>query len=415
MPTQTRSKSFRRRRYGLHAVFLMGLFALSPAWADGGKDCEPVGALAGYVADSAPQLYAYKSHDFDVTKGSDTVQTTITGRSCTQDYAFQGKGDPMSAIEKQANFHAMLEQLGAKFVYTGDNYETVATLDKGGKLLWIYAEYGREAYNEVVVVEPRPFVATLTQPSGNDYRLLGHMPNYGADDQPTKRNYDEATFTVQDGDDTKEVKAQGTYYQVGYTLKSGAQASSSLETQLNYRDALKKLGAQILYTGDGDTDARFIHDGQTIWVHVESGRETYITVTAIEEKPFKANFKPAQASELKAALDKDGHIALYINFDFDKATLRPDAAPIMVQVVDLLKSNPDLKLSVEGNTDNVGGHDYNVKLSQDRAATVVAELVTDGIAADRLKSAGNGPDKPVSDNDSSSGRAKNRRVELIKI
>ncbi|MGH8539211.1 MAG: OmpA family protein, partial [Stenotrophobium sp.] len=101
-------------------------------------------------------------------------------------------------------------------------------------------------------------------------------------------------------------------------------------------------------------------------------------------------------------------------FDFDKATLRPDAAPIVAQVVALLKDNPALKLSVEGNTDNVGGHDYNVKLSQQRAAAVVAELVKAGIAADRLKAAGNGPDKPIADNASSRGRAKNRRVELVK-
>lgn len=80
----------------------------------------------------------------------------------------------------------------------------------------------------------------------------------------------------------------------------------------------------------------------------------------------------------------------------------------------LLKGNPDLKLSIVGNTDNVGAHDYNLKLSQARAATVVAELVKDGIAADRLESSGDGPDKPIASNDTGEGRAKNRRVELVK-
>src|SRR3546814_17815774 len=103
-----------------------------------------------------------------------------------------------------------------------------------------------------------------------------------------------------------------------------------------------------------------------------------------------------------------------VNFDFNKATLRPDAEPVIAQVVTLLKDNADLKLSIEGHTDNVGGHDYNVQLSQDRAAAVVAALVKAGIAAGRLASTGYGPDKPVADNASSRGRAKNRRVELVK-
>lgn len=410
----TRAMTFCRS--GMFVLLLLGAVALTPAWgADKSfADCTPVGTLPGYTADDKPTLYAYASYGFDTTKGSDTVKTTVAGRYCGQSYSFHGKGDPMSPFEKQANFHAMLEQLGAKFVYTGDDNETVATLNKGGKLLWIYVEDGREAYNEVVVVEPQPFVATLTKPSGSDYKLLGHMPNYAADDNPTKRNYDQATFTVQDGDDSKQVKAQGAYYQVSYTLKSGAQPSTSLERQLNYRDALKKLGAQIVYTDDNNTDARLDRNGQTIWFAIESGRDAYTEVTVLEEKPFQASYKPPQASELKAALDKDGHVALYINFDFDKATLRPDAAPVMAQVLALLKDNPALKLSIVGNTDNVGGHDYNVKLSQARAATVVATLVKDGIAATRLKSSGDGPDKPIADNDSSEGRAKNRRVELVK-
>jgi outer membrane protein OmpA-like peptidoglycan-associated protein len=151
-----------------------------------------------------------------------------------------------------------------------------------------------------------------------------------------------------------------------------------------------------------------------VWLKINLW-DDIITLHVIEEKAFQASIKPPQASAMKAALDKDGHIALDIHFDFDKATLRPDAAPVIAQVLALLKDNPDLKLSIEGNTDNVGEHDYNVKLSQDRAAAVVGELVKNGIDATRLTSAGNGPDKPVADNDTTAGRAKNRRVELVRL
>jgi outer membrane protein OmpA-like peptidoglycan-associated protein len=125
--------------------------------------------------------------------------------------------------------------------------------------------------------------------------------------------------------------------------------------------------------------------------------------------------EPPPAESLKAELDKNGRVALYINFDFNKATLRPDAKPIIAQVLKLLQDNPDLKLSINGHTDNVGLHDYNVKLSQMRAATVVSSLVAAHIAPDRLSSGGFGPDQPIDDNSTEKGRAKNRRVELVKM
>jgi outer membrane protein OmpA-like peptidoglycan-associated protein len=82
--------------------------------------------------------------------------------------------------------------------------------------------------------------------------------------------------------------------------------------------------------------------------------------------------------------------------------------------VKLLKENPGLKLAIEGHTDDVGAKPANEKLSRDRAAAVVDALAAAGIARDRLKSSGAGADKPVADNATSEGRAKNRRVELVK-
>lgn len=389
---------------------------LTPAWAaaQAKGDCAPVGSLPNYPADGPAAMYVYKADTFNTKQGDTTKAVEAVGKYCQQSYTFNGTGDPMSVLEAQSNFRDQFDQLGAKTVYTSDN-ETVATLDKDGKTTWLRASNNGESYITVTVIQPQPFAATLTAPTASDYPLFGHMPNYVADSKPQKRNFDQSTFTVKDGDGSKQVKAQGALFRVSYSPKKDAQLSSILETQMNYRDALKKAGAKIVFTSDGETDAQYEKDGRTVWIQVSSNGERYITVIAVEEKPFQATIKPAQASALKAALDKDGHVALYINFDFDKATLRPDAAPTMAEVLKLLKDNPDLKLSVVGNTDNVGAHDYNVKLSQQRAATVVAELVKGGIAAARLTSAGDGPDKPIADNDSSEGRAKNRRVELVKV
>ena len=120
------------------------------------------------------------------------------------------------------------------------------------------------------------------------------------------------------------------------------------------------------------------------------------------------------AGSLKSQLDQTGRAVLYINFDFNKSTLRPDAKPIVAQVVKLLTDDPSLTLTINGHTDNVGQHDYNVKLSQTRAAAVVSALVAANIASARLSSGGFGPDQPIDDNGTEKGRAKNRRVELVK-
>ncbi|MGH8041966.1 MAG: OmpA family protein, partial [Rudaea sp.] len=233
--------------------------------------------------------------------------------------------------------------------------------------------------------------------------------------KPNKVHFDQHKFRVHSADGDNDVNVQGTRFDLTYDLKKGAPEVSNIEILENYRSALKTLGATALSSGDHEIVARYDDHGQAIWMQIDADSNlNEVVIHVIEEKAFQATIKPPDAGAMKTALDKDGHVALYINFDFDKATLRPDAAPIVAQVVALLKGNPGLKLSVDGNTDNVGGHDYNVELSQQRAAAVVAALVKSGIAAGRLKSAGYGPDKPIADNDSSRGRAKNRRVELVK-
>ncbi len=128
-----------------------------------------------------------------------------------------------------------------------------------------------------------------------------------------------------------------------------------------------------------------------------------------------ADVEEPTADSIKSELDKNGRAILYINFDFNKATIRLDAKPILAQVVKLMTDEPSLTLAVNGHTDNVGQHDYNVKLSQMRAAAVVDALVAAHIAPRRLSSGGFGPDQPIDDNSTEKGRAKNRRVELVKM
>ncbi len=108
-------------------------------------------------------------------------------------------------------------------------------------------------------------------------------------------------------------------------------------------------------------------------------------------------------------------MALYgIYFDTDKAELKPESEPTLVEISKLLKADAKLKLFVVGHTDNVGTFDHNLKLSQASAAAVVAALTKKhGVAAARLTPFGAGPTSPVASNAAEAGRAKNRRVELV--
>jgi outer membrane protein OmpA-like peptidoglycan-associated protein len=120
------------------------------------------------------------------------------------------------------------------------------------------------------------------------------------------------------------------------------------------------------------------------------------------------------AKSIKEELDKTGRAILYINFDFNKATIRPDGKPIIAEVLKMMKQYPNLALSIDGYTDNIGSYDYNIKLSGARAAAVVDALVQGGIVRTRLDSAGHGFNNPIADNSTPKGRAKNRRVELVR-
>jgi OmpA-OmpF porin, OOP family len=124
----------------------------------------------------------------------------------------------------------------------------------------------------------------------------------------------------------------------------------------------------------------------------------------------------ADASSLADEINKSGHVAIYgIHFDTGKASIQPDSADTLNQIVKLLTGNPDLKLRVEGYTDNQGNAAANQALSEKRAQAVVAWLGAHGVDAARLSAKGLGQANPVADNTTDDGRAKNRRVELAKM
>lgn len=102
-----------------------------------------------------------------------------------------------------------------------------------------------------------------------------------------------------------------------------------------------------------------------------------------------------------------------IQFEVNKADVKPVSYPLLDEVVTVMKANPQIeKVQIEGHTDSTGAADYNTTLSQSRAEAVMKYIVGKGIAAGRLTAKGFGPDKPIAANDTPEGQEMNRRVEF---
>jgi len=139
-----------------------------------------------------------------------------------------------------------------------------------------------------------------------------------------------------------------------------------------------------------------------------------VVVVAPDQMEERMSF--VNADEMSRSLNDSGKVSLYgIYFDTDKDMLRPDSQPTLVEIQKLLRASPKLKVHVVGHTDNQGSPEHNLDLSRRRAASVVRELTSKyGITADRLDAFGCGLYAPVASNAAEEGRAKNRRVELVK-
>ena len=242
----------------------------------------------------------------------------------------------------------------------------------------------------------------------------------------------------------KVIAVEGKIFHDTFPLESPeGRKYSEIEFQRNYSDAITRLGGAKIsttqYTGPvldafGGRDAVDKHyigtcasdgcinesylirqDGKEYWIQVSTGAiPLHGQVMVLEKQGMASALAFLSASDMKKAIDADGHVAVYINFDTDKAALRADSVPVIDEIDKLLKADPALKLSIEGHTDNTGTPERNRVLSAERAEAVRGALILRNIANDRLTTQGFGSDKPVADNTTDAGRAKNRRVELVK-
>jgi outer membrane protein OmpA-like peptidoglycan-associated protein len=149
----------------------------------------------------------------------------------------------------------------------------------------------------------------------------------------------------------------------------------------------------------------------------EGNHGNFAFIRVIESKAMDTDkITVVSAGDMSKALADAGRISLYgIHFDFDQDAIKPESKPTLDEIARLLQGDPALRVAVVGHTDAKGSADYNADLSRRRAAAVVAALTRDyGIDASRLTSRGAGAGEPVATNDTDEGRARNRRVELVR-
>lgn len=245
---------------------------------------------------------------------------------------------------------------------------------------------------------------------GKDHPLFPRMPNYYIYEYDEKE-FDTYDFPIGGKDSEKTERVEGSKRYIRYMLKEGGKDAGKVQITRNYANALQKLGGSIMGTpGDESETLKVIQDGREFWACIQPYDGSY-DLTIVERKVMKQDIT---AGKLLEELESKGHVALYINFDTGKDIIKPDSQPIIEQVVQLLTQNLTLALSIEGHTDNTGDEAGNQTLSEMRGRAVMNALISKGIDASRLSSLGYGRTKPIADNNSEEGRAKNRRVEIVK-
>lgn len=251
-----------------------------------------------------------------------------------------------------------------------------------------------------------------------DHPFFNRLENYYIDG--CKENYNEYEFMM--GNDKTQI-LEGTLIDILYTYDGpfGPNLPSKLQVIRNYENAIAKMGGQKVYsrtTDDGGWTGATFHlqkDGSEYWLGIYDlinnpvDQFTFVLMTVEGMK------QEITANEMFEKINSGLPITLYINFETGKSAIKSDSENIVEELYQMMNENPDLKILVEGHTDNVGNKSSNQSLSEKRAASLKTALVTKGISSSKIETVGFGQDQPLADNSTDEGRAKNRRIEIKKI
>ncbi len=253
-----------------------------------------------------------------------------------------------------------------------------------------------------------------------EHPMVKKMPDFKLIKSLSKKSkFSTFQFRIIENKKTKTVEKKGRYWKLVYINRDNRgkvnTKISKIDIMNNYRAAAKEMGGKVLYAKRGRiTFTLPLNNGGKLWAYVTALDGNYDLII-IEEEDFEKQLI-FSADQMKRTLDSLGTISIYgINFDTAKDRLKQGAEKVLTEIVKLMKNFPELKIEIQGHTDNVGSANYNLNLSNKRANTVKDYLLLFGVEKERMTSKGYGLTKPIASNDTEEGRAKNRRVELMKL
>ena len=245
----------------------------------------------------------------------------------------------------------------------------------------------------------------------HDHSLVTRMPDFFIG-QYEENEFDVGKFKTEDG----TIEVEGHKYVIDYSLKSGITPTGKTQILQNYKNALEKIGAEILLKGSYYYVFKITNGDLETWIKVDPGNYdgkryalTIVERTVLVQEVF------ADADAMKNGILNKGHIALYgIYFDSGKSVVKAESDKAINEIAKFLKENMDINLYIVGHTDSDGDLYSNMELSVERAHAVINVLVEQHqIDRSRLSPKGCGSLAPVSTNRTAEGKAKNRRVELV--
>ncbi|MCL7714652.1 OmpA family protein [Stenotrophomonas sp. CPCC 101365] len=422
----------------------------------------PLGALPffglpqGYVPLNPPQLRAWARFPFRLGEGVHWAE----GPTWSARIATEG-GKDFSALELQRNLESLVDAAGGRKVFEGPLHRDIyygpqlegeigggfidaVNLDRDAPTaVYVVRQAQRTVWLQLamdgngaglVVLEQQPFQASASWSA--EFPHLSLPAGYRERNAPRQRDFDRFPFWTGERFEQVEGRTWAIDFDKGEREHSMHEVRRNLEAMMAAagghkvfegripRDQAEAL-PQTLQAAYGDAAGYNWHDhdllvyraalpdGREVWVHA---RLQYLSAgwVVAERSGFVQTAALLPAADLKQALDSDGRVAIQVNFATDRAEILPASEPQLAQVLDLLQGDPALQLAVEGHTDGTGDAAHNRALSEARARAVVAALAGKGIDAGRLQAAGFGADRPVADNADEPGRARNRRVELVK-
>ncbi len=238
-----------------------------------------------------------------------------------------------------------------------------------------------------------------------DYPIFPRVPNY---EITGFENANDALSVPVSEVEVVDLDGMKTFINYGFKGAGGAKHPNNTQLIARYADIARGKGGKMVHKGENFGIYNVNNQGQDVWLIVEAyenGQKYSMTVVE------NGNIDPGMLFKELA----ERNLTLYINFPSGKSELPYEAGREIKKIGGLMKAYPDLIISIEGHTDNVGSARDNKSLSLERAQSVLSALVKEGVDINRMNANGWGQERPVASNASEDGRVRNRRVELIKV